>query len=237
MGGAAARELRGAQVASYCAGVKQSFSFALVMAVASPVPAAETIWRVDNVERIGAHAVTVAGAPHVNDDGGGAALVFDGVKDGVFVPAIPLAGATQFTIEICFLPAHDGPAAQRFLHAQDSAGSRALIETRLDGKGGWWLDTFLANAGPGAGTALIDPAKVHRTGQWYWAALRYDGRTMAHFVNGRKELERAATFSRLGEGVTSLGVRQNRIHWFKGAIREVRFHDEALADAKLQRPQ
>ena len=50
-----------------------------------------------------------------------------------------------------------------------------------------------------------------------------------------KELERAAKFERFGPGQTSLGVRQNRVYWFKGAIREVRFHDEAVAVEKLQR--
>ena len=32
-----------------------------------------------------------------------------------------------------------------------------------------------------------------------------------------------------------LGVRQNKVYWFKGAIAEVRFHDTALPDEQLQR--
>ena len=35
-------------------------------------------------------------------------------------------------------------------------------------------------------------------------------------------------------GKTSLGVRQNLVYWFKGSLREVRFHPVALASAALQ---
>jgi hypothetical protein len=207
----------------------------LTLAAGSVVRAAEIVWLLDNIGKIGGHVVTVAGAPRVEAVAGEKAVVFDGVKDGIFVPAIPFAGAKHYTIEILFQPREGGPSAQRFLHAQDAAEHRALIETRLDGKGGWWLDTYILTGAPASGVTLIDPARVHPTGQWYWAALRYDGKIMAHFVNGRKELERAATFEPFGAGQTSLGVRQNRVYWFKGAIREVRFHTEAVPDEKLQR--
>ncbi len=197
--------------------------------------AAEIIWRMENLERIGGHPVMVVGAPRVDVVAGVGAVVFDGKKDGLFLPAIPFAGARSYTIEILFCPASDGPAEQRFWHAQDANESRVLIETMLDGKCGWWLDTFITNRTPGSGVTLIEPKNVHRADRWYWAALRYDGKTMAHFVNGRKELERDATFAALGEGQISLGVRQNKVHWFKGAIREVRYHTLAVADEKLQR--
>jgi hypothetical protein len=59
---------------------------------------------------------------------------------------------------------------------------------------------------------------------------------MAHFVDGVKEREAAATFPPFGAGRISLGVRQNRVSWFKGGIREVRFHTIALSPDKLQRP-
>ncbi len=202
---------------------------------ATALSAAETVWRVDNTQMIGGHAVVVVGEPRTTEMAGRKALVFDGVKDGVFVPSIPFANASRFTIEVLFQPFEGGPAEQRFFHAQDSSERRALLETRLDGKGGWWLDTFIVTGAPGSGVALIDPTRVHPTGRWYWVALRYDGKTMAHFVDGQKESERAAvTFSPFASGQISLGVRQNRIHWFKGVIGEVRFHDVAVPDAGLQ---
>jgi hypothetical protein len=207
----------------------------LAFVVALKSAAAVEIWRVDNTKEIGGHPVVVEGAPRVSGDGDSRAMLFDGLKDGVFVAAIPFAGAKQFTVEILFRPAEGGAKEQRFLHAQDSNGWRALIETRLTEKGGWWLDTFISTNSTGTGVTLVDPANVHPTEQWYWAALRYDGKTMAHFVNGKKELERESKFEPFENGQISLGVRQNKVYWFKGAIREVRFHREAVADEKLQR--
>jgi hypothetical protein len=198
-------------------------------------PAAETIWRLDNLEKIGGHPVTVVGAPKVTEADGKPALSFDGANDGIFVPAIPFAGARQFTIEILFFPASGGLAEQRFLHAQDGNEARALLETRLDGNGKWWLDTFIVTGATARGVTLVNRDLRHPTDRWYWAALRYDGKSMSHFVNGEKEMEMPGMFVAFGPGQTSLGVRQNKVFWFKGMIREVRFHTEAVAEEKLQR--
>lgn len=192
--------------------------------------AAASIWRLDQVEKIGGRTAEAIGVPRVVDG----AVVFDGEKDGLLVSVNPLAGLKEFTVEVLFRPAEDGPPEQRFWHAQDAAGSRALLETRLDGMGSWWLDTYLMNVGK-EGRPLIDPKRKHATEKWYWVALRYDGKTMAHFVNGEKEREGEVEFGPTGAGRTSIGVRQNRIHWFKGAIREVRVTPAALAEEKLQR--
>lgn len=192
--------------------------------------AATTIWQLADVKKVGGHPTEILGTPQVIDG----AAVFDGVKDGVFVPTIPLEGAKQFTIEILFRPAEGGPEAQRFFHLQDTSTWRVMIETRLNGQGGWWLDTYLGSSK--GGQPLIDPKRVHPTNQWYWAAVSYDGTTMRHFINGQKELEAAnIKFGPLGPGQVSLGVRQNRIYWFKGAIKEVRFTPTALPAEKLQR--
>jgi hypothetical protein len=58
---------------------------------------------------------------------------------------------------------------------------------------------------------------------------------MTSFVNGQQELQGDVEFPGFGDGKVSVGVRQNKVYWFKGAIREVRYHDEALAPEKLQR--
>jgi hypothetical protein len=193
------------------------------------------VWRLDRLENIGGNVVKIEGAPRVIEEGGVKALVFDGTKDGIFLPTIPIKGAKEFTIEVLFKPAAVGPAEQRFVHLQDTASARALVELRLNAKGEWWLDTFLLSAGKTQGLPLIDPKRVHPADQWHWAALRYDGKTMSHYVDGEKELEGTIAFDPFGDGTTSLGVRQNKVSWFKGAIREVRFHREALAPEKLQR--
>lgn len=83
------------------------------------------------------------------------------------------------------------------------------------------------------GRPLIDPKRKHATEKWYWVALRYDGKTMARFVDGAKEREGEVEFAPMGAGKLSLGVRQNRVHGFKGAIREVRVTPAALAEGGL----
>ncbi|HET7535308.1 MAG TPA: LamG-like jellyroll fold domain-containing protein [Candidatus Didemnitutus sp.] len=203
-------------------------------AISATVSADEPVrWVLDNTARIAGLTPEVLGAPKIVQSAAGDALEFDGTKDGIFLPANPLQGRTQFTIEVLFWPETGGPEQQRFVHLQDEAGSRGLIETRLDGKGGWWLDTFLWKSGEGK--PLIDPQKVHPTGHWYWAALRYDGKTATHFVNGVQERQVDVEFGPMGPGRVSLGVRQNKVYWFKGRIREIRFHSTALAAEELQR--
>jgi hypothetical protein len=205
----------------------------LAALVATAAQAAEAVvWKLDDVKKAGGLATEVVGAPRVMEG----AAVFDGKADGIFVPEIPIAGATAFTIEVLFNPAEGGPEAQRFVHVEDGNSRRGLIEIRLDGKGAWWLDTHIRPIGGNdRGLTLIEPKLTHATGRWYWVALRYDGNAMTSFVNGVQELEGAAKFEPFASGKISIGVRQNKVYWFKGAIREVRFSREALPAEKLQR--
>lgn len=194
-----------------------------------------TLWRLDQTASVGGHATEVLGAPHVAADAKGPAIWFNGTSDGLLVPANPLAGLTQFTIEVLFYPTADGPAEQRFLHVQDGPGTRALIETRVSG-GTWALDTFLSHPASGAKLALLDMTKRHPADRWTWVALVYDGRRMTHYIDGVKELEGEVAFPAMAAGQVSLGVRQNKVYWFKGGIREVRWHATALKAGELQRP-
>ena len=143
--------------------------------------AAAVGWKVDNGRSIGGRATEVIGAPRVV----AGAVGFNGASDGLLVAANPLAGLRVFTVEGLVRPAEGGPPEQRFWHAQDTATSRALVETRVDGMGSWWLDTYLMSVGQ-EGRTLIDPKRKHATEKWSWVALRYGGKTMAHFVNGRR---------------------------------------------------
>ena len=197
---------------------------------AADTPPETLVWRLDSTTSVGGHATEVIGAPGVVDG----AVTFNGKSDGLMLAVNPLAGWKAFTVELCFRPDEDGPAEQRFFHAQDKALARALVEIRLNGQGSWWLDTYLMKP-PAEGLPLIDPKRRHPTARWHWVALRFDGKTMAHFVNGEKEREGEVVFGPMEEGKLSLGVRQNLIHWFKGAIREVRLTPEALPEEKLQR--
>jgi hypothetical protein len=192
-------------------------------------------WTVDNLKSIGGHAPRVEGSPKVVETDRGNAVQFDGVDDGLEIPALPLAGEREFTLEILFRPDPDGPEEQRFLHLQEDASpSRFLIETRVRPDGTWHLDTYIETEVDNG--KLIDPRKAHPTGSWYTAALTYDGRTMRHYVNGREELSRDLKFRPLTQGKTSIGMRINRVFWFKGAIRTVRFTPRGLPPADLLRP-
>jgi len=182
-------------------------------------------WRLDNLQQIGGHAVTVVGTPRVVQTERGAAIEFNGASDGLFLDVNPLKGLQQFTIEILFQPAADGPEEQRFFHIQESSTeNRALIELRMKEQR-WALDTYLRSGD--RHLTLLDRNITHPAAIWHVATLIYDGTTMAHYVDGVRELTGITGFAPLGEGRTSIGVRQNRVSWFKGRIQSVRITPRA----------
>jgi hypothetical protein len=191
----------------------------------------ETVWGADYFPAPGGATAEILGNPRILRDVGGAYAVFGGRSDGYVIPANPLAGWPQFTVEVLFDPDPEGPPAQRFLHIEDSSGNRLTMETRVTPAGQWALDTFLL-AGKSS-RALLDQKRLHPAGRWHWAALRYDGRKMESFVDGQKELEGPVEFAPMKPGRTSVGVRLNRVFWYKGAIREIIFHPVAVADRSL----
>lgn len=198
------------------------------------------IWKFDNVNTIGGHPVVMLGEPKVTEENGVKGMIFDGAKDGIFVPSIPIAGAERFTVEVLFYPAEGGTPArsglveERFFHVGDRSLQRLMFETRKNLKGDWWLDHFIASKG-NPSIVSIDKEKVHPTNRWYWVAMRWDGTTMSSYIDGKLEFEKKGKVTPFGEGQVSVGVRQTIEYWFKGGVREVRFHREAVAPEKLQR--
>jgi hypothetical protein len=165
----------------------------------------------------------------------GRAVEFDGIDDGLIVDNHPLSGAREFTAEVIFQPAAGGPQEQRFFHLQETGSqNRVLFETRLDGPQ-WFLDTFV-KAEPAEATLYADGFK-HAVGTWYHAAIVVDGRTMKHYVDGRLELEKDLAFQPHGAGQTSIGVRHNRVFWYKGAVRKARFTPRVLKPEEFLMPQ
>jgi len=176
---------------------------------------------------------TPVGAPRVEEEG--SAVRFDGIGDGLLVTPNPLKGLARFTVEVRVRPATDGGAEQRFVHFQDGAAHRALIELRMDPpKGDWSLDTFLFRD-PGMKHTLLFRERTHSAGAWHWVALSYDGTTMRHYVDAKPQGEATVEFPPMGEGSFSLGMRQDRRSWFKGEIAELRVSAEALPVERLQR--
>ncbi len=208
----------------------------LVTACASAPPArpgAPTVWSLHDAARVAGLTTRVEGAPRPIASGTKPAIVFDGQHDGIFVPANPLAGMSAFTIEVRFMPDGTGGEEQRFLHLEDELKHRVLMETRVTRDRQWSLDTFLFQDADHKRT-LLDRTRLHPTDRWYWVALVYDGRKMAHYIDGVLELEGDVEFVPMSAGRTSIGVRQNLVSWFKGAIREVRFTPGALPAGQLQ---
>jgi hypothetical protein len=194
-------------------------------AAQSGAPASE-VWVLDRLDQIAGHPTTILGNPRVIDTPLGKAIEFDGVDDAIFLDVHPLAGAETFTWEVVFRPDSGGAPEQRFFHLQErdpktgaDTQTRLLFETRLiDGR--WCLDSFAFS--PSGSKALIDRTLLHSLDAWHHAALVYDGKEMQHYVDGVRELAAPVRLTPQGPGHTSLGVRINRVNYYKGAIRMAR---------------
>lgn len=213
------------------------------LAAAEPAEKA-IVWNVDNLAAIGGHKVTVVGKPRVVETERGKAVEFDGKADALFVAANPLAGLKEFTAEVVFRPAAGGPKEQRFLHFQpNGTEDRLLFETRLPvpgtpdmkpGDGQWFLDTYVqTDAGK---QTLFAKDSLHPCDRWFAAAVTVDGKTMRHFVDGQEELSAELKFAPFAGGQTSIGVRFNQVHWFQGAIRQIRITPAVLKPDQLLKP-
>jgi len=215
----------------------QSFcgsSFVILLAstplfAAPPADQAEKgeTWEFNQLEMLGQHKTTAIGSPRLIETPEGKAIEFDGKEDALFIDANPLAGLKEFTVEVIFQPYADGAKEQRFFHFQEEGSeNRLLFETRLTGDGRWFLDSYIKSGA--ADVTLFAKESLHAIGPWYHAAVVVDGKTMRHFVNGKEELNAEIEFHPLRQGRTSLGVRINKLFWYRGAIRKVRITPQPL---------
>lgn len=198
------------------------------------MPKLSVTWKIDNLKKIGDHAVEVLGSPKVIKTDRGNAVIFDGVRDGIFIQNNPLAGSDKFTIEAIFRPDAGGEKEQRWLHIEDTDNveNRAMLETRLNG-GEWFLDTFLKSGD--SRMPLFAENFKHPVGRWFHIALVYDGTEMRHYVDGKLELSGKISFKKFGNGITSIGVRQNKVYWFKGAVLKARLTNRALTPKQFMK--
>ncbi|MEQ9563695.1 MAG: LamG-like jellyroll fold domain-containing protein, partial [Woeseiaceae bacterium] len=74
---------------------------------------------------------------------------------------------------------------------------------------------------------------LHETAKWFHAAIVIDGNSLTHYVNGEQERSAPLQYEAQKSGKTSLGVRLNKVHWFKGAIRTVRITPRALSPVEF----
>jgi hypothetical protein len=194
-------------------------------------PEQET-WTFDRTSDLGGHPATVIGHPQVIDSPFGKAVEFNGKDDALFVDVHPLAGVTAFTWEVIFRPDADGAPEQRFFHLQEQdpktgedIGNRMLFETRIvDGQ--WCLDSF-AVTGEHRLT-LLNRELLHPLGKWYRVAAVYDGKTFSNYVDGELQGSGALQLGPQLAGHSSVGVRINKVDYFKGAILMARMTRRAL---------
>jgi len=179
------------------------------------------IWELDSIEAVGGYPIDVDGRPVVVDGPYGSAIEFNGAGDALFVEANPLAGLEAFTVEMVFRPDAGGLPEQRFFHLGEVNGDRVLFETRLTEDGHWYLDTFISSGD--SNRPLLNESHLHPVGQWYHLALTCDGQQEVNYVNGIQEASGSIDFVPLLGGQTSIGVRLNRVCWFRGAIGRIRF--------------
>lgn len=200
----------------------------------SEAPKKSVTWKINNLKKIGGHKVEVLGNPQIIKTDKGKAVLFDGIDDGIFVNSNPIEGAKEFTIEAIFRPDEGGEKEQRWLHIEDTENveSRALLETRLVGNE-WFVDTFL-KSGENRLAHFAENFK-HPLGQWFHVAMVFDGKEMRHYVNGNLELSGAITIKPFGKGITSIGVRQNKVYWFKGAVRLAKFTNRAISPKEFMK--
>lgn len=190
--------------------------------------ARSALWTLDNLVSVGGHSVTTIGDPALTDSPWGPAIRFDGEDDGLLIDTHPLAGAKAFTIESLFRPV-GGAFEQRWLHLESheqppvppgTGSTRTLFEIRVV-EDRWYLDAF--TAGLGYKQAMMAPERTFPVGRWYKVEQSFDGRTYRSFVDGELQMERPIDFKPQGPGRTALGMRMNRVSFFRGAVRHVRF--------------
>jgi hypothetical protein len=184
-----------------------------------------TEWILSNLTERPQNGVKIEGKPGILECKYGKAVTFDGSSNAIFLDSMPLTGLDQFTIELIFQPASGGNFEQRFMHLGEVQGDRVLLELRST-EAGWYFDGFIKVGEQNC--TLIDPQLLHPLDQWYHVAYVVDKGKLATFVNGKKELEGNIVMAPVKGDKTSIGVRQNGVSWFKGAIYKIRITNEAL---------
>jgi len=194
-------------------------------------PADQETWLFDDINSIAGHPATVLGHPRVIDSPVGKAIEFNGAEDGIQLDVHPLAGATTFTWEAVFRPDGGNPE-QRWFHLEQNPATgsnddnRMLFEIRvIDGQ--WCLDAF-NKSGP-VQKALLNRKNLHPLGVWYHVAAVYDGTEFRSYIDGVQDGAAQVRLEPQEAGRTSIGVRMNKLYYFKGAVHIARFTRRALS--------
>lgn len=211
----------------------------------APTDDGTVTWTADSLPEV----LEQFGSPCRIDTPLGPALHFDGTGDGFFLDAVPVAGLEEFTLEAVFRQDGDAAFEQRFLHI-GTMDRRILFETRVKPDATWYFDAFVnlgtpeptpENPTPARRSAtLIDESLTHPAGRWYALALTAGPQGFVSYVDGVEQCRSQLPWTPEipAEGLTSLGVRQNKVCWFKGDIYKIRITPRILSpDEFLKDPE
>ena len=196
-----------------------------------PLPA-QTTWSINNTTNIGGLNTLNHGSPQVIATPYGNAVLFNGINQGIVVPTNPIAGATNFTVEMIFRPDASTVSSStqpRIFHIQspNPPDHRLTLEARV-GSATWYADTFLRTSAT-ANLTLADSSKTHPVAVWHQLAVTYDGAQFRQYVNGTLELSGALMVTPLTNGLCSIGMRANTNNFFQGAVLALRFTPRVLS--------
>ncbi len=105
-----------------------------------------------------------------------------------------------------------------------------LFEIRVV-NGQWCLDSF---ASSGANNrALLNCKLLHPLGRWYRVTAVYDGKMLRNYVGDELQGEGPFKLTPQLPGHSSVGVRINKVNWFKGAILMARMTPRALKPSQF----
>ena len=197
------------------------------------------IWSADNLPPIS----DFFGQPQVFWTQAGQAVHFGGQGDGAFVDSVPVAGMEEFTLEVIFRQDGDAAFEQRFLHI-GTMDRRILFETRVKPDATWYFDAFVNLGTPEAtpdnphprrlSATLIDEKLTHPADRWYSLALTASKDGLVSYVDGVEQCRSDLPWQPLvNEGLTSVGVRQNMVCWFKGDLLKIRVTPRVLQPSEF----
>lgn len=194
-----------------------------ITACAQSVPGT-IVWSAENQPEV----LEIFGSPTMIETPLGSAIHFNGNGDAVSLAGVPISGMEEFTMEAIIRQDGDGAFEERFIH-MGNMGPRVMFETRTKPDKTWYFDAHV-NYGNRVSATLIYPELTHPTDQWYNATLVCDKNGMTSYVNGVEQghVDMAWQPGVIGEGVSSIGVRQNLVNYFKGEILLIRATPKAL---------
>lgn len=185
----------------------------------------KTEWLLANLRSESSNAIEILGNPTIVASPYGDAVAFDGIDDALFLKKMPLKGLESFTVEMIFKPEVSVPFEQRILHIGGITTDRMLLEIRAV-ENNWYFDGFVASRG--VKLALAKEELLHPLGQWCHVAFVVTPKSLTTYVNGKQELQQEYTFNPIEKGQTSIGVRMNKVSWFKGVIYKILISPDAL---------